>query len=138
MKKLIEKITTGRTQESISLILSAHRNSGSEFLNETDNEGWTLLHWASAKGNIEIINTLIASGTDINIEDKFGHTPMYMAAWHDRVGAVKTLLEHGADFSRTKEDYPDIYETAKSNIESESLKKSAKTNKEVDTNAIGL
>lgn len=38
------------------------------------------LHWAATKGNIEIIDYLIAKGSDINLEDSQGTTPITFAA----------------------------------------------------------
>ncbi|WP_278036066.1 ankyrin repeat domain-containing protein [Flavobacterium nitratireducens] len=37
------------------------------------------LHWASNKGNVEIINYLIAKGSDLNLEDSKGYTPLTFA-----------------------------------------------------------
>ncbi len=38
------------------------------------------LHWASNKGNVEIIEYLIAKGSDLNLEDSKGETPLTFAA----------------------------------------------------------
>ncbi|MFN0104976.1 MAG: ankyrin repeat domain-containing protein [Bryobacteraceae bacterium] len=42
--------------------------------------GRTLLHFASAAGCFEVVATLLRLGTDPNIEDRGGHTPLYSVA----------------------------------------------------------
>ncbi len=62
--------------ESIQFLLEQRGNSVSKFTHDNRN----YLHWAAGKGNIEIVNYLIAKGSDINLEDSHGATPITLAA----------------------------------------------------------
>jgi hemoglobin len=42
--------------------------------------GRTLLHFASAAGSVEVVALLLRLGTDPNLEDAGGHTPLYRVA----------------------------------------------------------
>ncbi|KAL8808758.1 MAG: hypothetical protein Q9200_004043, partial [Gallowayella weberi] len=73
----------------------------------SDNEGWTPLHYAAVNGGVEIINTVLDKGCDIearttdknhcNINHLCCATPLYFAAGMGKETAVKALLDRGAD-----------------------------------------
>lgn len=49
-------------------------------VNKSTHDNRIYLHWAANKGNLEIVNYLIAKGSDINLEDSHGTTPITFAA----------------------------------------------------------
>ncbi|MCZ8228200.1 ankyrin repeat domain-containing protein [Flavobacterium sp.] len=49
-------------------------------VNKLTHDNRIYLHWASYKGNVEIIEYLIAKGSDIHLEDSKGETPLTFAA----------------------------------------------------------
>lgn len=49
-------------------------------VNKLTHDNRIYLHWAANKGNVEIIEYLIAKGSDINLEDSKGETPLTFAA----------------------------------------------------------
>ncbi|MDH5680718.1 MAG: ankyrin repeat domain-containing protein [Spirochaetota bacterium] len=55
--------------------------------------GWTALHGAAYRGNVQIVNYLINIGMDINSKSRTGHTPLDLAK-NDKLRAV--LIKHGA------------------------------------------
>ena len=63
--------------------------------------GRTLLHFASAGGCREVVSLLLHLGTDPNIEDRGGHTPLYSVANECASEAgphiVRALVDAGAD-----------------------------------------
>lgn len=62
--------------ETIKFLLEQPGNTVSKLTH--DNRIY--LHWAASKGNVEIINYLIAKGANINLEDSHGTTPITFAA----------------------------------------------------------
>ncbi len=63
--------------------------------------GKTLLHFASGTGCPEVVTSLLHLGTDPNIQDRGGHTPLYCVANEctSETGPqlVRTLVRSGAD-----------------------------------------
>ncbi|KTD83075.1 ankyrin repeat domain-containing protein [Legionella waltersii] len=49
-------------------------------INEQDSNGYTLLHIASMRGDLDAIKYLMARKADVNIPDRWGRTPIYYAA----------------------------------------------------------
>ncbi|QCR10320.1 ankyrin repeat domain-containing protein [Brenneria rubrifaciens] len=57
----------------------------------------TYLWDAAREGNLDIINTFIASKYNLNVADEKGYTAVILAAYHGHDTAVETLLKGGAD-----------------------------------------
>lgn len=62
-------------------------------------DGYSALHKAVDKGNVEIVKVLIDAGADVNIRtaDHFENTPLLLAAYNENLEIVKLLVEAGAD-----------------------------------------
>ena len=75
-------------------------------LDETDNEGYTALHWAiicennnCETSNVEIFESLLYSGANINSQNNFSETPLHLALMN-RLGLfIILLLYNGANFN---------------------------------------
>jgi ankyrin repeat protein len=52
---------------------------------------------AAARGDLQKMNLLLASGSELDERDKFGFTPLFYATRRANVEAVKFLLDRGAD-----------------------------------------
>lgn len=59
--------------------------------------GWTPLHYAATKGQIEVMRLLLEEHAFIDAESPNRTTPLMMAARYGSLEAVKLLLEEGAD-----------------------------------------
>ena len=64
----------------------------------------TALHEAAACGYVDVIEQLIAQGSDIHSRDRpLGHSALHKAAAEGKTAAVKCLLVHGAQVDQTDE-----------------------------------
>lgn len=93
-----EKIKTIQDAASIGCLsyVVMHWASGFD-LDQQDQFGATLLHWASLKGQLSVVKFLIDRNVDVNRRDENKQTPLLWAATENRVVVGKYLLEHGAD-----------------------------------------
>ncbi len=66
---------------------------------DVNKTGWTPLHYAATAGNVQLINLLLENHAYIDAESPNKTTPLMMAAHYGTPGAVKLLLEEGADVS---------------------------------------
>jgi ankyrin repeat protein len=82
---------------------------------QIDHIGWTPLHYACAKGHLDVTSFLIDNGANVNALSLGGTTPLMMAVQSGNELLVKLLLDKGADLQiRNAEgitaiDIADIY-----------------------------
>lgn len=66
-------------------------------INETDYCGWSYLHYAAARNNVEAINMLLKFGADVNLTSKEKETPLYISVVFENLEAVNALLKGNAN-----------------------------------------
>ena len=60
------------------------------------------MHWAVRWNNLSAFNLLIAAGADVNAVNRFGETPLHLAASACNVEMITRLLATGADRTRVR------------------------------------
>ncbi|XP_047101093.1 uncharacterized protein LOC124719939 [Schistocerca piceifrons] len=66
--------------------------------------GWTALHWAAARGDVEAARLLVGAGAAVDARDDYGWTPLHHAALNGRAEVAAALLVAGADRGATTGD----------------------------------
>lgn len=61
-------------------------------------EGHTLLHEAAVGGSVQVMNSLVQKGLEIDAVDWLGLTPIWYAVSHGRVKVAEYLMVEGADW----------------------------------------
>jgi len=77
---------------------------GRAVINQRNIGGATALHLASRIGNIEIAKALIESGSDINIQDNEGWTPLMRAVSFSNFNISQILLSNGARIDKVNDN----------------------------------
>lgn len=83
--ELIEAVKSGNNEAVKQFI-----DDGAE-LNQQDKQGWTALNWAAAKGNLEVLETLLQAGADPFAVGRDLRTPEMIALAAGHAEAVKRL-----------------------------------------------
>jgi ankyrin repeat protein len=73
------------------------------FVNVQDKEGNTPLHFAAAKGRLEIARLILTNGGDVNIKAKNLQTPLMVAAKAGCIHVVRLLLAYRPDLTAKDE-----------------------------------
>lgn len=67
-------------------------------LNSLDDNGLGLIHWASDRGNSDVLKIIInTKGININLQDSEGQTALFYASSCGHKNCVKLLLDQGAN-----------------------------------------
>ncbi|VUC38053.1 unnamed protein product [Clonostachys rosea] len=80
-----------------------------------DNNFTTVLHSASAKGDIGTMQVLLDAGANVDIRDFNGATPLFGAVALDDPAPARLLLQHGANTHIWRSDGKSVLDLAESN-----------------------
>lgn len=63
-----------------------------------DSEEAPLLFFEAAReGRNDVIDNLLKAGTEVDVKDNRGYTPLFLAIYNNNLETVKMLLQHGAN-----------------------------------------
>lgn len=66
-------------------------------INGRDDENFTALMYAVQKSDMEMFDFILSQNPDVNAANRYGATPLYLAACQKNPQMVKALLDRGAD-----------------------------------------
>ena len=70
-------------------------------INATATDGTTALHWVVRADDIETAKLLLQAGADVRLADRYGITPLKLAAENGSAAMIEVLLKAGADPNTT-------------------------------------
>lgn len=79
------------------MLLENLNNTKSDIINIKDTSDMGLIHWASDRGNVIILENLLKHGADVNLQDSDGQTALHYASSCGHLECVKLLIKFGAD-----------------------------------------
>ena len=93
--KLDKKVSFSHHDQELYAFLS----QADPDISKIDNAGWTPMHRAIEKDNIEIIKLLIfkSGNANLNFADRQGKTPLTFAIAKGNLDIIELLLKSGAD-----------------------------------------
>jgi uncharacterized protein len=73
--------------------------AGGANVNAQDTHGWSALHFAAQSLSVACVQSLLAAGAIVDIQDHFGNTPLFRAVFASRGDGslIKLLLSAGAN-----------------------------------------
>jgi ankyrin repeat protein len=72
----------------------------------------TALHWAVRSDDVETVRLLVRAGADVKLNNRYGITPLFLAALNGNATLVDVLLKAGADPNDTKPEGETVLMTA--------------------------
>ena len=100
---LIARVVTLAGMSSSKLFAAAFEDDPNavrehaDAIGESDDKGWTALHWAAHAGAVGAAAVLIELGADPNVLDRFGKPPLFRAVFQRKADVARLLRQHGAD-----------------------------------------
>ena len=88
--------TSDRLNEAIAMLLNRGHANPNARDHAAIGDGRSALHLAAANGDRELVEMLLSSGANPNVQNRVGETPLHFAAAHGHLETVRILIAHGA------------------------------------------
>src|ERR1019366_8283483 len=86
----------GSLAEWMGIVISQDRINPASLNTASQDSLPNALHAASEAGHLEIVQSLLEVGADVNERDEYHWTPLFLASNEGRVEVAKLLIEYGA------------------------------------------
>jgi ankyrin len=107
---------------AVMLLPTGAHATEKEDVNAAGPDGTTSLHWAVRADDLQKVESLIRAGAKANVADRYGITPLLLAALNGNAAIVKKLLDAGADPNAVDSTGETILMTAARTGKAEALK----------------
>ncbi len=95
--RLIDAVKNGDAK-AVRSLLQHHAD-----VNATEADGFTALHWAAQRDNLEIADLLLNAGANVKAASRFNITPLSLACTNGDAALIDRFLKAGADPNATSE-----------------------------------
>lgn len=96
--RLIEAVKAGDSK-TVRSLLALHAN-----VNAAEADGFTALHWAAQRDNLEIADLLLRAGANVKAASQYNITPLSLACTNGDAQMIDRFLKAGADPNGTSEE----------------------------------
>ncbi|XP_030832035.1 acyl-CoA-binding domain-containing protein 6 [Strongylocentrotus purpuratus] len=86
--------------DQVRLLLS---NEGTN-IEQVDEDGLTLLHWACDRGHLEVVTLLLEREVNVNALDQDAQTPLHYACTCEHLPIIEALVKHGGNMNAKDAD----------------------------------
>ncbi|XP_054775822.1 uncharacterized protein LOC129284383 [Prosopis cineraria] len=93
-RSLLHVAASSGHSQMVKILASAEGSA--KVINSADEEGWAPIHSAASIGNLEIVETLLDKGADVNLQNNGGRTALHYAASKGWLKIAEILISHGA------------------------------------------
>ncbi|MES2826743.1 MAG: ankyrin repeat domain-containing protein [Bacteroidota bacterium] len=95
---VVMAINATSSTESIKYLLSQPGND----VDKVTHDSRIYLHWAAARGNLELVEYLLSKGSKVSVEDSHGYTPLLFAASGGQLNTkiYDLFIAKGADLKK--------------------------------------
>lgn len=95
-------VMSSATKSAIRLLKESGVNPN-ERVSRSYAPGWSLAHWAAARGDQDLLEALLTAGADPSSRSRKGDTPLLVANGHADAGVIASLLNAGASLDEVNE-----------------------------------